>query len=101
MCEYCKGKSKLLYIETEYDLVLLDVYISNGSYLWEKTNDIGIKINYCPFCGRKLGDYMQNANVLRKCLMIYIKRNNPCIKLEIDQIDISKNRINKNKEDKQ
>ena len=46
-------------------------------------------------------DHMKNANVLRKCMMIYIKRNNPCIKLEIGQIDISKNRINKNKEDKQ
>ena len=58
-----------------------------------------ICLSYRVFC--IFLDHMQNANVLRKCLMIYIKRNNPCIKLEIDQIDISKNRINKNKEDKQ
>ena len=23
-------------------------------YLWEIPNDTGIKINYCPMCGRKL-----------------------------------------------
>lgn len=54
-CNYCRSENieKLLYIKTDYDLVLLDVYIENGC-LWEKTNNVGLFIHYCPVCGRKL-----------------------------------------------
>lgn len=46
-------------------------------------------------------DHMKNANILRKCLMIYIKRKRPDIKLELEQIDIKRQGINLEKEDKQ
>ena len=47
-------------------------------------------------------DHMKNANVLRKCIMIYIKRKRPDISLELEQIDIKKNGVHfKEKEDKQ
>lgn len=31
---------------------------------------------------------MKNANVFRKCLMIYIHRNRPDIKIKLEDIDI-------------
>lgn len=40
-------------------------------------------------------DNMKNAEVFRKCLMIYIKRNNPDIKLELEDIDIKRQGINR------
>lgn len=46
-------------------------------------------------------DHMKSADVLRKCMMIYIKRKRPDIKLELEQIDIKRQGINKLKEDKQ
>lgn len=46
-------------------------------------------------------DHMKNANVLRKCMMIYIKRKRPDIKLELEQIDIKRQGIHLKKEDKQ
>lgn len=33
---------------------------------------------------------MKNANVFRKCLMIYIHRNRPDIKIELEDIDTKK-----------
>lgn len=36
---------------------------------------------------------MKNANVFRKCLMIYIHRRRPDIKLELEDIDIKKQGI--------
>lgn len=45
-------------------------------------------------------DHMKNANVLRKCIMIYIKRNRPDIKVELENIDIKRQGIHlKSKED--
>lgn len=53
-CEYCKkGEGKSILYDEEYDA--LNVFIKNG-LLWEKTNDMGVEINYCPICGRKLGE---------------------------------------------
>lgn len=46
-------------------------------------------------------DNMKNANVFRQCLMIYIHRKRPDIKIELEDIDIKKQGIhlnNKNKE---
>ena len=43
-------------------------------------------------------DHMKNANVLRKCMMIYIKRKRPDIKLELEQIDIKRQGIHLKKE---
>lgn len=55
-CEYCKkGEGKSILYDEEYDA--LNVFIKNG-LLWEKTNDMGVEINYCPICGRKLGEQM-------------------------------------------
>lgn len=45
-------------------------------------------------------DHMKSANVLRKCMMIYIKRKRPDIKLELEQIDIKRQGIHLNKEGK-
>jgi len=42
-------------------------------------------------------DHCKNANVLRKCIQIYIKRNRPDIKIELENIDIAKNGIHRNK----
>ena len=44
-------------------------------------------------------DHMKNANVLRKCMMIYIKRKRPDIKLELEQIDIKRQAIHLKKEE--
>ena len=46
-------------------------------------------------------DNMKNANVFRQCLMIYIHRKRPDIKIELEDIDIQKQRIllNKNKKE--
>lgn len=42
-------------------------------------------------------DNMKNANVFRKCLMIYIHRKRPDIKIELEDIDIQKQGIHLNK----
>jgi len=44
-------------------------------------------------------DNMKNANVFRKCLMIYIKRNHPDIKLELEDIDIKNQGIHMRRSD--
>ena len=46
-------------------------------------------------------DNMKNANVFRQCLMIYIHRNRPDIKIELEDIDIQKQGIRLNKKDKE
>lgn len=46
-------------------------------------------------------DNMKNANVFRQCLMIYIHRNRPDIKIELEDIDIQKQGIHLNKKDKE
>ena len=56
MCEYCRdgiGTGKSILHDDEYSLV--NIFIVNGM-LWEKTMDMGIEINYCPMCGRKVSD---------------------------------------------
>ena len=42
-------------------------------------------------------DNMKNANVFRQCLMIYIHRKRPDIKIELEDIDIQKQGIHLNK----
>ena len=49
-CMYCKEGLSILHDE-EYNS--LNILIKNG-LLWEKTYDMGVEINYCPMCGRKL-----------------------------------------------
>lgn len=46
-------------------------------------------------------DNMKNANVFRQCLMIYIHRKRPDIKIELENIDIQKQGIHLNKKDKE
>lgn len=46
-------------------------------------------------------DNMKNANVFRQCLMIYIHRKRPDIKIELEDIDIQKQGIHLNKKDKE
>ena len=46
-------------------------------------------------------DNMKNANVFRQCLMIYIHRKRPDIKLELKDIDIQKQGIHLNKKNKE
>ena len=50
MCEYCEKGKSILHDDT-YDG--LNIFIKNN-LLWEKTNDMGTDINYCPICGKKL-----------------------------------------------
>lgn len=46
-------------------------------------------------------DNMKNANVFRQCLMIYIHRKRPDIKIELEDIDIQKQGIYLNKKNKE
>lgn len=46
-------------------------------------------------------DNMKNANVFRQCLMIYIRRKRPDIKIELEDIDIQKQGIHLNKKNKE
>ena len=39
-------------------------------------------------------DYCKNANIIRECLMIYIKQKRPDLKIRPEDIDFSKQRIN-------
>lgn len=43
-------------------------------------------------------DNMKNANVFRQCLMIYIHRKRPDIKLQLEDIDIQKQGIHLHKD---
>lgn len=52
MCDYCEDERSILYDD---DYQSLNIFIKNG-HLWEKTLDMGTDINYCPMCGRKLGE---------------------------------------------
>ena len=51
-CVYCKKEKSILHDEEYFSL---NVFIKNNQ-LWEKSTDMGVDINYCPMCGRKLGD---------------------------------------------
>lgn len=46
-------------------------------------------------------DNIKNANVFRQCLMIYIHRKRPDIKIELEDIDIQKQGIHLNKKNKE
>lgn len=46
-------------------------------------------------------DNMKNANAFRQCLMIYIHRKRPDIKIELEDIDIQKQGIHLNKKNKE
>ena len=46
-------------------------------------------------------DNMKNANVFRQCLMIYIHRKRPDIKIELEDIKIKKQGIHLNKKNKE
>lgn len=46
-------------------------------------------------------DNMKNANVFRQCLMIYIHRKRPDIKIELEDINIQKQGIHLNKKNKE
>ena len=46
-------------------------------------------------------DNMKNAEVFRQCLMIYIHRKRPDIKIELENIDIQKQGIHLNKKNKE
>ena len=46
-------------------------------------------------------DNMKNANVFRQCIMIYINRKRPDIKIELEDIDIQKQGIHLNKNEKE
>ena len=46
-------------------------------------------------------DNMKNANVFRQCLMIYIHRKKPDIKIELEDIDIQRQGIHLNKKNKE
>lgn len=46
-------------------------------------------------------DNMKNANVVRQCLMIYIHRKRPDIKIELEDIDIQRQGIHLNKKNKE
>lgn len=46
-------------------------------------------------------DNMKNSNVFRQCLMIYIHRKRPDIKIELEDIDIQKQGIHLNKKNKE
>ena len=63
MCKYCEGKYKdkepLMY-KNNSDYV---IKINSCNYLEEnrvggyKDSIYGIKLNYCPMCGKKLGEF--------------------------------------------
>lgn len=52
MCQYCEKEKSILH-DDSYDF--LNIFIKNNQ-LWEKSMDMGTDINYCPMCGRKLGE---------------------------------------------
>ena len=58
MCEICKiGKEKLLkydYANTDFEVSLDDENVLNIAY--NDSDYVQIHINYCPMCGRNLGD---------------------------------------------
>lgn len=45
-------------------------------------------------------DNMKSANIFRKCMMIYIKRNKPDIKIELEDIDIKRQGIHFKREER-
>lgn len=59
MCEQCKllsGDREIL--EEDRDLELKIGRVNKDFYLEADTieHNVDVKINYCPFCGRKLGE---------------------------------------------
>ena len=54
MCKYCE-KSELL-LDGMEELIYIDNNKLNISNIVNNTINNSQKINYCPMCGRKLGD---------------------------------------------
>jgi len=61
MCNYCQGevciRKNVLFAEgAERNNIAADVYIDADSNLVLDGYAVKNKINFCPMCGRKLGD---------------------------------------------
>lgn len=60
MCEYCNKMKSIFWYETEKtNSELKEVYIEPDESMtvdFLYNDAISIKINYCPMCGRKLGE---------------------------------------------
>jgi len=59
-CEYCKNNKSLYFDSNNHNSNLREVYIEDDGnmtvipYLYENTEMVQMKINYCPICGKKL-----------------------------------------------
>lgn len=66
MCNYCEGrygyKKELMYKNnSDYVIKLNDCnYLEENRTGGYKDSIYGIKLNYCPMCGEKLGVYVKN-----------------------------------------
>lgn len=57
-CPYCRDQADLLQIEHTNTVDQIDVYIAGGDLRLDSYFSGGdvLTINYCPMCGRPLGD---------------------------------------------
>lgn len=57
-CKYCEGEinDRLNLLEFEDDFAEIMVYIDGKNNLTESAYNTKIKINYCPICGKRLGE---------------------------------------------
>lgn len=53
-CEYCHGDSAFI-MNTDYEDEA-DIYVSGNTLKVSVIDTCGAHINYCPMCGRKLGN---------------------------------------------
>lgn len=64
MCKYCEGKYKdkepLMYKNNSDYVIKINScnYLEENRVGGQKESIYGIKLNYCPMCGKKLGDYV-------------------------------------------
>lgn len=63
MCKYCKADLKNVELTTEKSCFYVDIdedglniYFQQGNMYENYSDSTVIEINYCPMCGRKLGD---------------------------------------------
>lgn len=60
LCEYCTENKSLYFDRKNNHPNLREVYIENDGYLtvtpylYDETESVQIKINYCPMCGKQL-----------------------------------------------
>lgn len=68
MCEYCRrNKKKAILDDEELKLkIKKEKVLGEALFIEYQKRNVGVHINYCPICGRKLGNFETKAEAEKR-----------------------------------